>query len=433
MAATFGATGGGSTGGYLDEKTGIFHYADGSTYQNPYKYGDSWSYNPTQTQATPAVSYVDVGAQQQTYQTKPDVFTAATPVAAPAPAPSPAPAPAAQFGPSGTAGNGSSLGGAISGISGGLTGAGAPSPGTAYGSLPGGAAQANPQGGLINSAITPWNVTAQQTVAGQLQGLTDPNSPFIAQARAQALQAANSRGLINSSIAQSAADAAAYQAALPVAQADAATYAKAIGYNADQANQMSTLDKNLANQWRQAQLQADTSRYNTDASSSTSRYNTDASTATSRYTAELQAQTQKLNNESSQLITRLNNDQQTLAVRLNNDNQKLLNTNRDAATAFNNSMQYINAINANDKMDADAKTRAIAAIYDNLQTQLRTLSKVSGIDVSGTLSLAGAPGFDAQGNYVGFGNSTGSGGSGGGGSTSPEPSNSGNLFNSMNR
>lgn len=72
MAAVFGGSGGG-VGGYLDQNTGIYHYDDGSTYQNPYKYGDSWSYTP-QTQATPAVAYTDVGAQ--TYQTKPDVFNA---------------------------------------------------------------------------------------------------------------------------------------------------------------------------------------------------------------------------------------------------------------------------------------------------------------------------------------------------------------------
>lgn len=28
-----------SGGGYLDEKTGIYHFSDGSTYQNPFNYG----------------------------------------------------------------------------------------------------------------------------------------------------------------------------------------------------------------------------------------------------------------------------------------------------------------------------------------------------------------------------------------------------------
>lgn len=271
--------------------------------------------------------------------------------------------------------------------------------------------------GIVNG-VAQWNVTTPQTVAGQVNSLTDPNSPLIQQARAQALQGMNARGIVNSSLAQTAADAAAYQTALPIATADAATYSKAAGYNVDQANQATALGKQLDSQWRQAQLSADTTRYgtdvnaasnryNTDVTAGTNRYNTDSGAATTRYTAELQADTQRLNNESQQTIARLNNDQQITVAKLNADNNKLLNTNRDAATAFNNSMQYINSINQNDKMDSETKTRAIAQIYYNLDTQLRTLTRTSGLEVSKTLSLANSPGFDAEGRYVGFGEGTG--------------------------
>lgn len=249
------------------------------------------------------------------------------------------------------------------------------------GANPGGVFNAG--GGIVNSAlggITPWNITAPQTVAGQIQNLTDPNSPLIQQARTRALQGMNARGIINSSLGLSAADAAAYDAAMPIAQADAATQAKAAGYNADQQNQQYTLDKNLSNSWNQALLQSDTTKY----------------------TANLQAETQKLNNESQQLISRLNNEQQVVLANLNNENNRLLNTNRDAATAYNNSMQYINAINSNPNMDEEAKTRAVAQVYYNLDTQLKTLSKTSGLDVRSSLSLANAPGFDDKGNYIGF-------------------------------
>lgn len=241
-------------------------------------------------------------------------------------------------------------------------------------------------GGIINSAtgmsgaLKPWEVTTDQTVAGNINSIVSAGSPLLEQARTRALQGMNARGLINSSIATGAADTAVYDVANTIAQADAATKAKAAGYNADQYNQQLTLDKNLANSWNQAQLQADTTKY----------------------TANLQAETQKLNNASQQLIAGLNNDQQTTVAKLNNENNRLLNTNRDAATAFNNSMQYINAINSNPNMDADAKTRAVAQIYYNLDTQLKTLSKTAGIDVRSSLSLANAPGFDAQGNYIGF-------------------------------
>lgn len=245
--------------------------------------------------------------------------------------------------------------------------------------------------GIINGAITPWNVTQDQTVAGNISSLTDPNSPPMQQARTRAIQQMASRGLINSSMATSAADSAMYDVANTIAQSDAATKAKAAGYNVDQLNQQVTLDKQLANQMGQAQLSADTSRYSTDSSREASRYSTD-----------VQARTSALNNESQRMISQMNNDQQVTLQRMQQDNQTLLNTNQQAAAAFNNSMQYIDVINRDSNLDSAGKTRAIAQIYYNLQTQLRTLSQVSKVDVTRSLSLANAPGFDKDGNYVGF-------------------------------
>lgn len=268
-------------------------------------------------------------------------------------------------------------------------------PGSGTGTSSGGASGSSGSSSFVPTytnvagSVTPWNVTAPQTVAGQIQQLTAQDSPLMQQARTRAAQQMNARGLINSSLAASAADSAMYDVANTIAQADAATQAKAAGYNVDQLNQQLTLDKQLANQMNQAQLSADTSRYATD----------------------VNAATQKLNNESAQLIARLNNDQQLTLQKMQNENQRLLQTNQQAAQAYNNSMQYIDVINRDPNLDANAKTRAQAQIYYNLDTQLRTLSRVSGLDVSSNLSLANAPGFDANGNYVGFddkGNTKGS-------------------------
>lgn len=71
MAAVFGGSGN-NIGGSLNQQTGLYTYADGSTYQNPYQYGDQWSYTPGQ--AGQAVHYTDVASQPQMNQTKPDVF-----------------------------------------------------------------------------------------------------------------------------------------------------------------------------------------------------------------------------------------------------------------------------------------------------------------------------------------------------------------------
>jgi hypothetical protein len=64
----------------------------------------------------------------------------------------------------------------------------------------------------------------EETVAGQMQGLIQSDSPYMQMARTSANQQMNSRGLLNSSMAVTAADQAAYAAALPIAQADASVY-----------------------------------------------------------------------------------------------------------------------------------------------------------------------------------------------------------------
>jgi hypothetical protein len=65
---------------------------------------------------------------------------------------------------------------------------------------------------------------ATQTVAGQLEGLLADDSVYIQRAEAGAAATAASRGLLNSSIAAGAGQAAAIDAALPIAQQDAQTY-----------------------------------------------------------------------------------------------------------------------------------------------------------------------------------------------------------------
>ena len=115
---------------------------------------------------------------------------------------------------------------------------------------------ANPNGApTMASTYTPAmlgrptqvDVNAPQTVAGQLANLENPNSPLIQAARTQALQQANASGLLNSTMAITAGDAAAYNAALPVAQQDATTYNNDAVTNAAAANQFAVDNQNAIN------------------------------------------------------------------------------------------------------------------------------------------------------------------------------------------
>lgn len=88
-----------------------------------------------------------------------------------------------------------------------------------------------------------YNVANNQTAQGQLEGIIAANSPLMQQAENRALRQMNDRGLLNSSIAQQAGQAALYDYALPIAQTDADIYSRAAMFNADTANRME-----LANQ-----------------------------------------------------------------------------------------------------------------------------------------------------------------------------------------
>jgi hypothetical protein len=83
---------------------------------------------------------------------------------------------------------------------------------------------------------TKLEVSDKSLVSNQLSSLLNSDSPYLQRARARATEYANSRGLLNSSIAATAGEAAAIDASLPVAQSDAETYGRADEFNATQAN-----------------------------------------------------------------------------------------------------------------------------------------------------------------------------------------------------
>lgn len=181
---------------------------------------------------------------------------------------------------------------------------------------------------------TAWNVTDDQTVAGQVNKLTSENSPLMEIARTNAKQAANERGLVNSAMAVSAGEKAAYDSVLPIATQDAATYSKAAGYTVDQTNQKNLQDANLTN-------------------------------------AAAQFNAKSLNDATLQQI--------------NNENQKLIQTNSSAASIMNQATGVLNNIMMNDKMDSATKTALSQQVYANLQSQLDVIGATSGLNLASIL------------------------------------------------
>lgn len=85
-------------------------------------------------------------------------------------------------------------------------------------------------------AVEPRVIQSQETVAGQMEGLLSKESPLVKMSRTKAKEDANKRGLLNTSMAVQAGEAAAYQSALPIAQQDAQTAATS-GQSSQEAQQ----------------------------------------------------------------------------------------------------------------------------------------------------------------------------------------------------
>jgi hypothetical protein len=223
---------------------------------------------------------------------------------------------------------------------------------------------------------TAWNVGADQTVEGRINNIV--NGVVGQQARADTTGQWNDRGLSNSSMAVTAGEDAAYRAAQPIAQADAATAAKAAGYNADQINQANSLNAQLGTQTSIANLNA-----------STQWADANLSARTSLQTAQIGADTQKaiaqLNASTQTGLAQLDSQTKLKVQQFANENQVLLNTSSQAATAFNQYVVSATNIEGNANMDAATKNGALQTLWQDTQTQLTILANLNHLDLTSLL------------------------------------------------
>lgn len=127
---------------------------------------------------------------------------------------------------------------------------------------------------------TEWDATLgevnpESTVEGRLEGLLSQNSPYIQRARTEAGQLANRRGMLNTSMAAGAAQGAAIDRALPIAERDAMTFfeqqLKNQGYSNDAAKYLA--EQSVNREDLQAGIDQDTLTYNQDQQFETDKIN----------------------------------------------------------------------------------------------------------------------------------------------------------------
>lgn len=291
-----------------------------------------------------------------------------------------------------------------------------------------------PVTGLVNTTpaqatpstptATPFTVAPQATVASNVKSLIDTDSPLMQQAASRAAGQANARGLLNSSQAVGAGQAALYDAALPIAQADAATNARA--------GEQTTLAQNAAETQR-ANIATSTSQFNASASNALALQNLQSSTQLTGIDKQVEAQKviSAADNTARDAIAKLQSDtslsvaqkqiasQEILAQRDNDtkvamqtfqlgaDLQKinadgtireqlaqteasykvLMQTSAGAADLYKQSITNFAAIITNPDMSSTNKAAALNTAVQLLNDSLKLIGNVSNLDLGTYLTF----------------------------------------------
>lgn len=119
-----------------------------------------------------------------------------------------------------------------------------------------GAAASNPTESEqpAKAAVTNWSVTPNQTVKQQAYDIIKDDSPLMQQARSNAEQQMNARGLINSSMGIGAGQASVLNKAVEIGAQDANTYASSAQANAAAANSNAQFNTTATNAWNNQAL-----------------------------------------------------------------------------------------------------------------------------------------------------------------------------------
>ena len=215
----------------------------------------------------------------------------------------------------------------------------------------------NTAAGTMQSATT-YTPSQDSLVSAQLTKLIAADSPYMQLARTRAMQQSASRGLLNSSMAAGAGEAAAIEAGRPIAEGDASAYFTAQRDNAGAQNTFSRdanafgregalsvfREGSATNRFNAGEANT-TSRFNAGETNTTSRFNADSKNANSRFNAGETNTTNRFNADSANTNSRFNAGETNTTSRFNTDQA---NTTSRFNTGEDNTTERFNADAAND-------------------------------------------------------------------------------------
>lgn len=236
---------------------------------------------------------------------------------------------------------------------------------------------------------TPVNINEKtDTVQGRLDSLlANPNSPLLKRAETMGLQAANKRGLLNSSIGVSAGQAALTDAALQIATPDARARTEAAMQNANLATQAS-MDN--------AKNSLTAGMFNNDLTAKLGMFNADMTFKTGAFNAE---------QVNAVMGKYLDNNNRLQLAEIEAKYQRDLQGSANSAKLFGDVMQLMTQISTSSDLTEDAKQKNMDNLFSMLDMGLSLNNSFSGLGLDQMFTSTNGP--------TG-GGSGGSGGSGGG-------------------
>lgn len=251
------------------------------------------------------------------------------------------------------------------------------------------------QPGIIGTNVTPTAATATavgysptprvvdpttETVAGQINRLLQEDSLYMQQARAGAMQTANARGLLNTSLAAGAGEDAAIKSALPIAGSDAATYSTAARENQAAGNQAAQFGAQAENQVRALNATEVNQLTKIGYQGQIEKDLQNLRGAQAKDVAELQSLTQKA-------VAGIQAETQTGIAQMEVDQKLRSQTLESAGYAFQQGVQEINKILLNPDMDIATKQAAVDRQVTLMRVGIAMIGRLGGISTEDILQF----------------------------------------------
>lgn len=218
------------------------------------------------------------------------------------------------------------------------------------------------------------------TVQGQIGGIIAANSPLMQQAHRRAMERMNSRGLLNSSLAVQAGESALYDAALPIAQADAGVYnqTRLANQASDNAGRQFTAAAENAASATNAQLATETNARNAAAANTLQLTGMDQAFKTAIANSDAQNRV---------LMQQLGDVTKTTLANIEADFKTLMQTSASATDMYRQSMDGISKVVADTNMNAQAKATAINGYLGWLRNGMNLVASINGVDLGNLLNF----------------------------------------------